>query len=150
MIFKRVAKGMFPMFGTGKILYHSFYIDYLVDAHILAMDKKKGNDEAYLIADEEYVSIENLVKRVGKALEVDVKIQHFPILPLIIAGHVFEKVCKPFKITPPIFPRRVDWFRQNRAFDISKAKKDLGYDPKVLLDDGLHRTAQWYKSEGYL
>jgi nucleoside-diphosphate-sugar epimerase len=68
---------------------------------------------------------------------VDVKISHFPILPLIIAGHLFEKAYKPFGIAPPIFPRRVDWYRQNRAFDISKTKKELGYNPKVDLDEGL-------------
>ncbi|MCI5126012.1 MAG: oxidoreductase, partial [Candidatus Electrothrix sp. AR5] len=54
------------------------------------------------------------------------------------------------KITPPTFPRRVDWFRQNRAFDISKAKRDLGYDPKVDLDEGLKRTGAWYRAEGYI
>jgi nucleoside-diphosphate-sugar epimerase len=150
MIFKRVKNGMFPMFGSGKTLYHPLYVDNLVDAHMLAMEPGKGDGQTYLIADEEYISIEDLVKRVGKALGVDVKIRHFPILPLIVAGHIFEKAYKPFRITPPIFPRRVDWYRQNRAFDISKAKKELGYDPKVGLDEGLSRTAQWYQSEGYL
>jgi len=150
MIFKRVYNGKFPMFGSGKTLYHPLYVENLVDAHMLAMEPGNGDGQTYLIADEEYVSIENLVQRVGKALEVDVSIPHFPIWPLIIAGHVFEKICKPFKIAPPIFPRRVDWYRQNRAFDISKAKKELGYEPKVGLDEGLKRTAIWYKSEGYL
>ena len=32
MIFKRVQKGFFPMFGNGKTLYHPLYIDNLVDA----------------------------------------------------------------------------------------------------------------------
>ena len=150
MIFKRVNSGTFPMFGNGKTYYHPLYIDSLIDAHILAMDVDKGNGEAYLIADEEYVEIEDLVRRTGKALGVNVKIPHFPIWPLIIAGHFFEKICKPFKIKPPIFPRRVDWFRQNRAFDISKAKKDLGYNPRIGLDEGLKKTGEWYKKEGYL
>lgn len=150
MIFRRVNNGKFPMFGSGKTLYHPLYVENLVDAHMLAMEPGKGDGETYLIADEEYVSIENLVQRVAKALDVKVNIPHFPILPLIIAGHVFEKACKPFKITPPIFPRRVDWYRQNRAFDISKAKKELGYEPKVGLDEGLKLTAEWYKNEGYL
>ncbi len=150
MIFKRVNNGMFPMFGSGKTFYHPLYIDNLIDAHVLAMDVDKGNGEAYLIADEEYVEIENLVQRTAKALGVETKIPHFPIWPLIIAGHVCEKTCRPFKIKPPIFPRRVDWYRQNRAFDISKAKRDLGYDPTVGLDEGLKRTAEWYKAEGYL
>ena len=150
MIFKRVNNGTFPMFGSGKTFYHPLYIDSLIDAHVLAMDEEKGNGEAYLIADEEYVEIEDLVRRTAKALGVEVKIPHFPIWPLIIAGHFFEKICKPFKIPPPIFPRRVDWYRQNRAFDISKAKNDLGYSPKIGLDEGLKRTGEWYKKEGYL
>jgi nucleoside-diphosphate-sugar epimerase len=150
MIFRRVAGGSFPMFGSGRTLYHPLYIDNLVDALVAAQAPGAGDGEAYLIADEEYLSIEQLVQAVGRALDVDVRIRHFPIVPLIVAGHVFEKVCKPLRIAPPIFPRRVDWFRQNRAFDISKAKRDLDWVPRVGLDEGLRRTADWYRDEGYL
>lgn len=150
MIFKRVNKGMFPMFGNGKTLYHPLYIDHLVDAHVLAQEPGKGAGEAYLIADEEYIEIETLVQKTAAALGVKVKIPHYPVTPVIIVGHICEKVCKPFKITPPIFPRRVDWYRQNRAFSIDKAKRDLGYAPHISIDEGLRRTAVWYREEGYL
>ena len=150
MIFKRVNKGTFPMFGNGKTLYHPLYIDHLVDAHVLAQEPGKGAGEAYLIADEEYIEIKTLVNKTAAALGVEVKIPHFPVLPVIVIGHICEKVCKPFKITPPIFPRRVDWFRQNRAFSIDKAKRDLGYAPHISIDEGLRRTAAWYREEGYL
>ena len=150
MIFKRVAKGSFPMFGNGRTYYHPLYIDNLIDAFMLVMQEGKGDGEAYLIADDKYLEIEDLVRRVGKAMDIDVKIPHYPIMPLVIAGHFFEKICKPFKITPPIFPRRVDWYRQNRAFKIDKARNDFGYQPKVDIDEGLRRTAEWYKQEGYI
>ena len=150
MIFKRVARGVFPMFGDGKTLYHPLYIDNLVDAFIAAMPPDVGNGEAYLIADEKYVEIEDLVKAVAAALGVPVSIPHYPLTPLIVAGHVCETICKPFGVTPPIFPRRVDWYRQNRAFDIRKAKRDLGYKPLVGLTEGLAKTASWYRAEGYL
>ena len=150
MIFKRVAKGSFPMFGNGKTFYHPLYIDNLIDAFMLAMEGEEGNGQAYLIADEEYLEIKELVRKVGLAMRIDIKIKHYPIVPLIIAGHFFEKVCKPLKIAPPIFPRRVDWYRQNRAFKIDKAKQELGYQPRIGIDEGLRRTAEWYKKEGYL
>lgn len=150
MIFKRVANGTFPMFGNGKTFYHPLYIDNLVDALMNSMPDGKGEGGTYLIADEEYVEIKSLVEKVGKALDIDVKIRHYPILPLMVVGHICEKLCKPFRITPPIFPRRVDWYRQNRAFKIDRAKKELGYNPKVGLDEGLRKTAEWYKKEGYL
>jgi 2-alkyl-3-oxoalkanoate reductase len=150
MIFKRVARGSFPMFGNGKTLYHPLYIDNLVDAFIKAMTPGKGDGQAYLIADREYLSIEDLVLKTAKALDVNVKIRHYPILPVIVAGHICEKLCTPVGITPPIFPRRVDWYRQNRAFDISKACKDLGYNPAIGIDEGLRRTAEWYRNNGYI
>lgn len=138
------------MFGNGKTLYHPLYIDHLIDAHVLAQEPGRGDGEAYLIADEQYVEIETLVKKTADALGVSVKIPHLPIWPVIIVGHICEKVCTPLKITPPIFPRRVDWYRQNRAFSIEKAKRDLDYHPQISLDEGLRRTAAWYKQEGYL
>ncbi len=150
LIFKRVAKGRFPMFGSGRTLYHPVYIDNLVDGFVKAMAPGKGDGKVYLIADEEYVSIEDLVRRTGKAMGMDVKTPHYPVWPVVAAGHVCEKVCKPFKVTPPIFPRRVDWYRQNRAFDIRRAKGDLGYEPRVGLDEGLRRTFAWYRAEGLL
>jgi 2-alkyl-3-oxoalkanoate reductase len=150
MIFRRVARGTFPMFGNGRTFYHPLYIDNLVDAFVLAMQEGIGDGQAYLIADEEYLEIEELVRRVGRALNVDVKIPHFPVWPVIAAGHVCEKVCRPFGVTPPIFPRRVDWYRQNRAFKIDKARRELGYRPEVGIDEGLRRTAEWYRREGYL
>ena len=150
LIFKRVFKGLFPIFGNGKTFYHPLYIDNLIDAFMLAMQKGKGDGQAYLIADEEYVEIKQLIRKVAIALEVKVKTPHYPIWPLIIAGHLCEKTCRPFRISPPIFPRRVDWYRQNRAFKIDKAKNELGYEPRVGLDEGLRYTAEWYIQEGYL
>ena len=150
MIFKRVAKGVFPMVGSGKTLYHPLYIDNLVDAFVKAMTPGKGDGEAYLIADRDYLSIEELVRKTAVALDVQVRIRHYPVWPVVLAGHACEKLCKPFGISPPIFPRRVDWYRQNRAFDIAKACRDLNYDPAVGIDEGLRRTAEWYRQNGYI
>jgi nucleoside-diphosphate-sugar epimerase len=146
MIYRRAKKGTFPIFGSGKTTYHPVYVDNLVDAFVLAMDAGKGAGRAYIIGDEEFFSIEDLIKRIGKAIGVEVRTPHYPILPLIIAGHVCEKLCKPFGIEPPIFPRRVDWFRQYRGFSIEKARRELGYVPRVGIDEGLKRTGEWYIS----
>jgi nucleoside-diphosphate-sugar epimerase len=150
MIFRRVKTGVFPMFGSGKVFYHPLYIDNFIDVFMAVMQTGVGDGGTYLIADKEYVQIEDLVRRVARAMGTEVRIPHLPIGPVIALGHLVEKVCKPFRITPPIFPRRVDWYRQNRAFDISRAERELGYRPAVGLDEGLRRTAEWYRAEGYL
>ena len=150
MIFRRAKKGFFPIFGTGQTYYHPVYIANLVDAFILSMEQGKGAGETYIIADEEYFSIRDLVHLVAESIGVEVSTPTLPITPLIVAGHVCEKLCKPFGINPPIFPRRVDWFRQVRAFRIDKAKRELGYEPRVGIKEGLRRTGEWYIENNYI
>lgn len=151
IIFKRCQSGKFPMFGDGETFYHPLYIDNLVDAFELAAASDKKDGEAYLIADEHYYSLNDLVTATGKAVGVDVKIQHFPFWPLWVASLLTEVAYKPLiGIDPPLFRRRVAWFRQNRAFDITKAKQELGYQPRVGLDQGLAATAKWYKEQGII
>lgn len=150
MIFRQLARGWFPMFGNGSTLYHPLYIDNFLDAFVLAMDADKGVGETYLIADEEYLTIEDLVRRAAAAMGITVRIPHLPIWPVVAAGLLTEAICMPLGLSPPIHPRRVDWYRQTRAFKIDKARRELGYSPRVGLDEGLRRACEWYRAEGML
>jgi nucleoside-diphosphate-sugar epimerase len=149
-LFKLVKKGRFMMFGPGKVRYHPLYIDNLLNAFQLAAESANGRGEAYLIADEKAYSLNQLVSAIAEALGVNLAIQHYPFWPLWLAAVACEIAYKPLPVDPPLFRRRVDWFRQNRAFNISKAKRDLGYRPNVDLKQGLAMTADWYRKSGYL
>jgi len=150
MLFRQVQKGLFPFFGSGKALYHPVYIDNFVDAFELAEKQKDGEGRAYLIADGQYYTIKEIVQKIGAVMGVELKIIHLPFLPLYWLCAVVEFLYKPLPADPPLFRRRADWFRQNRAFKIDKARAELGYDPKVGLDEGLRRTCEWYKANGFL
>lgn len=150
MIYRFVKKGWFPMLGNGHGYYHTVYIDNMVDAFLLVMDLDRGRGETYIIADEECVTNKELVKRVARTMEKKIKFVHLPLFPVLLAAHACEKLCKPFGITPPLFPRRVDFYREMRAFSIEKAQRELGYHPRVDVDEGLRTTTEWYFDEGYL
>ena len=146
ILFRLVKKGRFLMFGNGKTYYHPLYVDNLTDAFLKAAESDRGNGEAYLIADDTYWSLNDLVKHVARAMDIPVRIVHLPFWPIWAASWLCEKVCKPLRVTPPIFPRRVNWFRQDRAFSIEKAKTELGYAPSISIEEGLARTADWYRA----
>jgi nucleoside-diphosphate-sugar epimerase len=150
MMFKQVKKGYFPFFGEGKALYHPVFVENFVDAFELAAERPEGKGQTYLIADGEYYTIKEIVLKIAKIMEVDLKVIHLPFMPMYIAAAIVEGIFKPLPFDPPIFRRRVDWFRQNRAFKIDKARDEIGYDPKVGLDEGLKLTYEWYKENGYL
>jgi nucleoside-diphosphate-sugar epimerase len=44
----------------------------------------------------------------------------------------------------------VDFFTKSRAFDIARARAELGYAPAVSLRDGIRRTLEWYRSQRWL
>ena len=138
------------MFGDGKAHYHPVYIRNLVDAFELAAGSENGDGQAYLIGDERYYTLNELVTAIADALGVKLNIRHVPFWPLWSAALACETVYKPFRVDPPLFRRRVDWFRQNRAFSIEKARRELSYQPKVGLEEGLAQTAGWYQEQGYL
>ncbi len=149
-IFRRVARGRFLFLGDGSTTYHPLYVDNLIDAFVLAQETEAACGQSYLIADEEYVAIRDLVARTARALGIDCRMHFLPFWPAYALAFAVEAAYKPLPFEPPIFRRRFDWFRQNRAFRIDKAVAELGYRPKVGLDEGLQRTADWYKSRGML
>ncbi|HEV8310880.1 MAG TPA: NAD-dependent epimerase/dehydratase family protein [Methylomirabilota bacterium] len=150
MLFRAVRRGRFLMFGDGEVFYHPCYIDNLVDAFELAAEGPKAVGETYLIGDDRYVSLNELVRETGASLGVDVKIVYLPYAPLWMASALCEAVCRPLGVEPPLFRRRAEWFRQTRAFSIDKARRELGFVPQVPLAEGLRRTAAWYRDHGYI
>jgi nucleoside-diphosphate-sugar epimerase len=139
------------MIGDGKVLYHLTYVDDLVDGIVLCGNKKEALGQIYTIGGEKYLALNELVEIIARALDVKKPTIHFPFFwPVWVAALLCEVVCYPFGINPPIFRRRVDIFRKDRAFDISKARKDLGYRPQTSIEEGIKKTAEWYKNNGYL
>jgi nucleoside-diphosphate-sugar epimerase len=67
-----------------------------------------------------------------------------------LAGAACELLTAPFGIEPPIYRRRVDFFRKSRAFDISRARGELGYAPAVGMREGIRRTLEWYRANGWI
>ncbi|MDZ7291256.1 MAG: NAD-dependent epimerase/dehydratase family protein [candidate division KSB1 bacterium] len=149
-LFKFIHDGKFRMFGSGRVLYHMTYVDDLVRGILLAGEKNEALGEVFTIGGDGYLTLAELVERIARALNVPVPRKHFPIWPVWFAGLLCEIVCRPFGIEPPIYRRRVDFFIKDRAFDISKARRLLGYEPQVDLDTGLRLTADWYRAQKLL
>ncbi len=148
--FRHIAKGSFRMFGSGKVLYHLTYIDDLIEGILLTGTTPGIEGEIFTLAGSEYTTLDEWAQIVAEVLGVKLSRRHFPAWPLWLAGAMCEFAFRPLHLSPPIYRRRVDFFIKDRAFDISKARQRLGYNPRVDLRTGLRRTAEWYKEQGLL
>ena len=149
-LFRGVARGRFPMLGSGKIYYHLTYIDDLVDGLRLCGSHPAAAARTYILAGGEVTTLNDLVKLVADVAGVPAPRLHLPVWPFRAAGAVCEAVCVPLGIEPPIYRRRVDFYTKSRAFDITRARNELGYAPGVGLLDGVARTLDWYRQHGWL
>ena len=149
-LFRAINKGRFFMLGPGVVNYHFTYVEDLVQGIILCSQLNQAIGQTYILGGEEYVSLNQLVSMIADELTAKPPRVHLPLWPVYALGFACEFICTPLGIEPPLYRRRIDFFKKNRAFDISKAKKELGFQPKVSLKEGIHRTARWYSQHGYL
>jgi len=149
-LFKHIYKGNFKMIGKGKALYHLTFVEDLAAGIILAGETPAASGQVYTLGGNEYLPLTDLVKLLAEILDKPVSKIHIPLWPVYTAAFLCEMICRPLGIEPPLYRRRLDFFTKDRAFDISKAKKELNYNPKVPLKEGLTRTAEWYKEKGWL
>ena len=149
-LFRGVARRRFPILGGGRIFYHLTYVDDLIDGLRLCATVPLAAGRTYILAGAEVTTLNELVAIVADEAHVTPPRIHLPVWPFWIAGALCELVCVPLGIEPPLYRRRVDFFTKSRAFDISRARAELGYAPKVGLHEGVARTLAWYRSKGWL
>jgi dihydroflavonol-4-reductase len=149
-MYRMIQNRRFIMLGSGNTLYHLTYVTDLVEGIRLAGEKVVADGEVYFIAGENHITLNQFAGLIADELGVRRIRWHFPVFPVYSLGFLCEKICVPLRVEPPIYRRRVDFFTQNHAFDITKAKQDLGYSPKVEPQEGIHLTTEWYKLHGYL
>jgi len=149
-LFRGVARRRFVTLGDGEIFYHLTYVEDLAEGFRLCGESPAASGGTYILAGGEVTTLNELVRRIAAAAGVRPPSLHLPVWPVWLAGAACEALCVPLGVEPPLYRRRVDFFTKSRAFDISRARTELGYAPAVGLDDGIRRTLAWYREQGWL
>jgi nucleoside-diphosphate-sugar epimerase len=149
-MFRGIARGRFPVLGKGDVFYHLTYIDDLVEGFRLCGEVRRAAGRTYILAGPEYTTLNELVELIAFELGVAPPRWHLPVWPFWTAGLLCEMVCVPLRVDPPLYRRRVEFYTKSRAFDTTRARTELGFQPQVSLKEGIHRTARWYRERGLL
>ena len=149
-LFRPIAKGRFVMIGDGKVPFSMIYIDDLIDGikRCATLPIARNND--YLITGDDPISLNETAATIARAAGVPAPRWHVPVMPLYYLGHAMELLLVPLGIHPPLFRRRVNFFRITRGFENLKAKRELGWQPRTSLLEGASAMLQWYRARGYI
>jgi dihydroflavonol-4-reductase len=149
-LFHMIQNGTFIMLGNGRTFNHPVYVEDLIEGFKLCGTHKKAIGEVFVIGGNQYITLSQFVTLIADELKVRKPRLRLPVFPFYALGYLCEKVCIPLGVEPSIYRRRVKFFVSDRAFDISKARSVLGYNPRVDLKTGIRLTAEWYIKHGYL
>jgi nucleoside-diphosphate-sugar epimerase len=149
-LFRGVARRRFVILGSGEIFYHLTYVTDLAEGFRLCGTVAGAAGRTYILAGPDVTRLNELVGLIADEAGVAPPSVRLPVWPFWMAGAVCEAVCVPLRIEPPIYRRRVDFFTKSRAFDIARARAELGYAPRVALRDGIRRTLAWYREQEWL
>ena len=147
-LFRMIAKKRFFYLGKGMASVHWIDVRDLVEAFYLAMQARERTGSIYIISGERALPLKEMADLVARNLGVSPPWLHLPVKPMQALGSLCEWVCKPLKIEPPIFRRRVDFFTKDRHFDSRKAREELGFKPARTFDEEIADIIQHYKRCG--
>jgi nucleoside-diphosphate-sugar epimerase len=150
----RARAGQLRFVGGGSNLVDTVYIDNAVDAHLLAADRLAPGapcaGRPYFISNGDPRPMKEIINGILVAAGLPPEERSVPLKAALVAGAVFENIHKVFpKKEGPRMTRFVARnFSAAHWFDISAARRDLDYEPRVSIDEGLLRLRRWFGGQG--
>ena len=137
-VLKMIKAGSFRWINGGRAVTSTTYIDNLVHAIALSLNKARPG-EAYFITDDEALPFKDFLTRLLATQGVEVSDKSVPAGLLRPLAYLIEKTWRLLGIrkAPPITRFAADIMSVNCTLDISKAKQDLGYHPVISIAQGM-------------
>jgi len=142
-----IKKGHFMIFGNGTNNIEVVHVDDVAQGVILALNNKKSINQTYIISSPTITMNEfiNLIARI----EGVKKPRHIPIWFANLLAIGFALLSKITKHKPPLTRIKIKNMTRDRSLSIRKAKEELGYEPKITVEEGLTGMIKWCTEKGY-
>jgi nucleoside-diphosphate-sugar epimerase len=129
-------------------------VENAADAHVLALEALDGNPDssgrAYFITNGEPRNMWDFIDEIILAAGLEPIKRKIPAGPAKLAGALMEFIYRNFRKgeEPPLSLFLIKELTTSHWYDISAARKELRYEPKVSMDDGLKRLKEWLGADG--
>ncbi|MBE9207063.1 NAD(P)-dependent oxidoreductase [Nostoc sp. LEGE 06077] len=132
---------LFAYANEGKGVINHLYIDNLIDAIFLAI-QKEAYGEVFNITDGQETSWKEYFMRLAatEGLQAPMSIPKDEIKLFLKIRSQGQKL---FRKKADILPESVDFMTRPYAYSITKAQTLLDYKPKIDLEEGFRKTSEW-------
>ena len=144
-VLSRARNKRLALLGDGSNQVDSTYVDNAAHAHLLALDKLSPvapcAGQAYFISNGEPVSMKQLLNNILSAAQMPPVTRHIHPQLAYALGATLEYVYRSLGVkNEPVMSRFVArQLSTHHWFNLDKARKDLGYEPLIQLEEGFER-----------
>ncbi len=131
-----------PQIGDGNNLVDLTYVENVVQALMLALDASAAIGNTYTITNDEHVPLWDIVRSVLSRLNLSTKLRRVPLSVALAAASLMELRAALTGQEPLLTRYTAAILARTQTYDISAAKRDLGYAPCVSIADGTERTLE--------
>jgi nucleoside-diphosphate-sugar epimerase len=135
-----LRSGRFFYIGSGNNRRHPLYIDEMIDAYLLAAEAPGIGGRIYNVAGPRIMPLQEMVETFARLAGAPRPRLHLPLALGPAAGWAAELVFRAANREPPLSRRSLAFFRSHNAWDISAARRELGFEPIIDLEEGIRRT----------
>ncbi|MFH2064836.1 MAG: NAD-dependent epimerase/dehydratase family protein [Pseudomonadota bacterium] len=142
-------KNLFPKIGNRLKLTPLIHAEDAIQGILLAAEKGRTG-EIYLITNPESIPFDRIRTIIEKGLgisRIPIYIPEWIALALAAGCEIFfSRIGK----TPPVSRKNIESTLADRVFSITKAQRELGFQPSIDPAKGLRETVIWYKHNGWV
>lgn len=152
-ILDRGRRGRLRRIGDGSNKVDAVYIDNAASAHLLAADRLQPGSpicgKAYFVAQGEPLPLWDLVNKILEAGEVAPIRRSVSPRFAYAMGWLLEKTYGVLRLPhePPMTRFVAKQLSTSHWFDLTAARRDLGYEPEVTLEEGMRRLRAWLREK---
>jgi nucleoside-diphosphate-sugar epimerase len=146
----RMAKrGLFPKVGSRPKLTPLIHVDDATDGLVLVIEKGRVG-ETYLITNARSEAFDEIRRTLLRGLGVFRPPLYVPEWLALSVASLVERAFALAGKAPPVTRKNIESTLADRVFSIGKARRELGFEPRINPEQGLIETVQWYRKEGWL
>jgi nucleoside-diphosphate-sugar epimerase len=149
-LIQRLASGRLPVIGDGKNIADLSYVENVVDALLLCAESPKFTlGKKYNITNGEPVVLWDMIRQVAETLGYPPPRGRIPYRIADTAAGLLEVLCRlhPSQPEPPLTRYTVGVIANSTTLDISAARRDLGYNPRISVEEGFEKFIDWWKKK---
>ncbi|MBP6268260.1 MAG: NAD(P)-dependent oxidoreductase [Rhizobacter sp.] len=147
----RVARrGSLPLMRGGRARLDLTYIDNVVDAIELALAQPRVHPTGatFNISNGEPMQVGDLFKVLASTFGLPTRVRRVPYPVVDVVARAMEGLAKLRQgWEPPLTRYSAGLLAFSQTLDLTSARRNLGYVPRIPLREGMVRTAEWFREQ---